>query len=144
VTEKLPPYPTGPSPVITPNFCQTNTFDYRLINCSNNNIQIATGPFSTCIPLTTSTYNVCEGWYAVCAPTSLPTDQACHLTIHWQSDNVKTVSPNTSAPTDIFQLFTSSSWSASIEWLNDPRSDASIFGLSSAWRIMLLDVNHSF
>jgi hypothetical protein len=144
VTERLPSYPTGPPPVLIPNFCQTNTFDYRLINCTDNTIQIPTGTFTNCIPLISATYRACEGWYAVCAPPSLPTNEACHLTIHWQSDNVRTVSPNSGDLTEIFQLFTHSSWSASIEWLNDPRSDASIFGLSSAWRIMLLDVNHTF
>jgi hypothetical protein len=113
--------------------CQRNKYDYFLWNCTTDTLTgVLTAP-NFCNTGTGVIFNSCEGCYALLQDNSgapILYDEAAFLTINWFLGNASPYNQITK------------SWSCSIEWLSDPRSDALIGGIR--YKIMLLGANHTF
>ena len=113
--------------------CQNNLYSYYLVPCGINSITSAiltAGSTSASIPaILTASGGV--GLYAVLSGAQYAA--AAYLYLMFSDDNAVVGAPRT---------YCNTCWSASIEWLNDPRSR--YINNGTEYRIMLLGANHSF
>jgi hypothetical protein len=120
-------------------YCQKNNYNYYIFDCSNppplSPLYIVLNSQETCrkyVP--TNAFRECTGIIALLEDPSRNYCEAAHLTLHWGTNQFF----NEPCSIRNFQ----STWTASIEWLNDPRSVFQLNGLQ--FRIMLLGANHSY
>jgi hypothetical protein len=125
VANPFPPGPTGP-------LCQVNKYDFFLYNCTTTQFRpVLSG--TTCTGLQQGLFvgNACDGIYAVLQDNLAGNyAEAAYLNILWDT--------GIAAP----ENQCNSQWSASVEWLQDPRSNVTIAG--NTYKVMLLGANHSF
>jgi hypothetical protein len=116
-------------------YCQKNNYNYFIVDCSNlSPINIVLNKPDTCRRyIQTNAYRECTGIIALVHDPDQNYCEAAHLTLHWGTN----LSFNEPCSIRNFQ----STWTASIEWLNDPRS---VYQQNPEWRIMLLGANHSY
>ena len=117
--------------------CQSNKYEYYLYNCSLPTL-IQTGithnnKCSTSSPTGIMLGAPCNGVYALLLDPNpnLVYDEAAYFSVLLNADQ---------SGTSPFSL--QLSWSASIEWLNDPRSSLQLG--NTVYKIMLIGANHSY